>query len=298
MNQHIHPIKAWTLALRPPTLLTGFAPVIIGAALVPKDRLDLLAWLSMFGCLLCVALMQSGANLVNDVKDFQKGVDQPDRLGPPRAAQQGWLTPKSIAKGYRNCFAAALVIGIFLAARGGMEIFLLGLACIATAYAYTGGPFPLSKIGLGEVVALVFFGPLAVAGTAYVVSLDFSLMDIFWGLGTGLLAAALMGINNYRDMNGDASAGKRTLAVRLGQAKAQALPWHCMTLAGGLLVLFGLSKGHILASIVLGGLYFFVAGIKIKPYLIPQGSALNLALKRTSLLNFLYSLGFFYLSGS
>jgi 1,4-dihydroxy-2-naphthoate octaprenyltransferase len=164
-------------------------------------------------------LLQIGANLANDVFDFEKGADTEERLGPPRVTQLGLLTPAAVRRGVAAVFAAAAVVGLYLVAVGGWPIALVGALSIAAGLAYTGGPYPLGYHGLGDLAVFLFFGPVAVAGTHYVQALTPSGLAIAVSLPVGALATAILVVNNLRDIETDAKAGKRTLAVRIGRRK-------------------------------------------------------------------------------
>ncbi len=217
-------MKYWIMAARPKTLPAGASPVILGIALAYKTGI---CWWAALATLACCMLLQIGANLVNDYFDAAHGVDDKDRLGPQRVTQQGFLKPDKVKAAFLLCFALALALGVLLVMRGGWVIVAIGLASIAAAYLYTGGPKPLSYLGLGEVLAFVFFGPVAVAGTYYLQTLTFSKAAILVGMGPGLLSALLMSVNNLRDMESDRRTGKRTLALTLGEHKARIM---CLSL--------------------------------------------------------------------
>lgn len=291
--------RYWLMAMRPKTLLTGLAPVLIGGALAASEFGETIMTLSprqmvlFICCLLVVTLLQAGANIVNDVKDFQKDIDTIRRVGPQRMAQSGLLPVEALQQGYRLCFAAALVIGFGVAAAAGWPLALLGLGCMAMAYLYSGGPRPLSHLGLGELVAFLFFGPVAVMGTSYAVTSHWSGLAALWGVPPGLFAAALMAVNNVRDIDQDAAAKKMTLAVRLGRYRAQQLPlWFVVagTSWYGVLawVLDGFTPTIFAALAILSAVVTGAISINIWP----RGSNFNGALQRISAYNFLYALIF------
>jgi 1,4-dihydroxy-2-naphthoate octaprenyltransferase len=168
------------------------------------------------------SLLQIGCNFANDVSDFLSGADTDERLGPARATQKGWLTPKAMMVATAVVLGAALAVGLYLIALGGWPIALIGLTGMVCAVAYTAGPYPLGYHGLGDIVVFVFFGPLAVCGTFYVQSGDLSPAVVLASVPIGLLAAAILVVNNLRDRETDAKVGKRTLAVRWGARGARA----------------------------------------------------------------------------
>ena len=209
-------LGAWFLACRPKTLSVSLAPVLVGTALAWQQQAYLL-WLPLLAAALGAALIQIGTNLFNDVGDFLRGADQPGRVGPPRATAEGWLTPTAVRAGAWASFALAFACGIYLVSHGGWPIVVIGLCSLAAGWAYTGGPRPIAYGPLGEVFVIAFFGVVAVGGSYYLQTLALIPAALLAGLQLGLLAAAVITVNNYRDLDSDAASGKRTLAVRLGR---------------------------------------------------------------------------------
>ncbi|OMG56563.1 1,4-dihydroxy-2-naphthoate octaprenyltransferase [Azonexus hydrophilus] len=207
---------AWFLACRPKTLTVSLSPVLVGTAIAWQQSSQLL-WLPLLAAAFGAAFIQIGTNLFNDVGDFLRGTDQPGRIGPRRATAEGWLTPATVKAGAWTSFALAFVCGIYLVAHGGWPIIAIGLASLAAGWSYTSGPKPIAYGPLGEVFVLVFFGLVAVAGSHYLQTLSLSPAALLAGTLLGLHAAAVITVNNYRDLDGDAASGKRTLAVRLGR---------------------------------------------------------------------------------
>jgi 1,4-dihydroxy-2-naphthoate octaprenyltransferase len=208
-------IPAWILAARPATLTAAFAPVAVGTACA--WRVGGIRWDAALAALLGAFLIQIATNFANDMFDFQKGADTEERLGPTRTAQAGLLTVRQLRRGIMVTFAFALGAGIYLTWIAGPAVVVIGLASMAAGLAYTGGPFPLAYNGLGDVFVMVFFGFVAVCGTAFVQALF--VPDIAWAasIPIGALATAILVVNNVRDFEGDARAGKRTLVVRFGR---------------------------------------------------------------------------------
>jgi len=161
-------------------------------------------------------LLQIGANLANDVFDYEKGADQHDRLGPMRVTQAGLLSPKDVKTGMWVTFALAAICGIYMTLVSGWFILLIGLLAILAAIAYTGGPFPYGYKGLGEIFVFIFFGFAAVCGTYYAQTNTISQLAVLSSIPVGLLIVAILVVNNVRDYESDKSANKRTLAVRFG----------------------------------------------------------------------------------
>ena len=207
-------IKLWLQASRPKTLPAAAAPVIIGTALAYQANSihPLSALAALFGAL----FIQIGTNLANDYFDFKKGIDSENRLGPTRVTQAGLIAPESVKKGIYIAFGLAFFIGIYLVFRGGIPIVVIGLLSILFGLLYTGGPYPIGYIGLGDIFVLIFFGPVAVGGTFYVQTLSINSDIIIVGLAPGLFSTAILVVNNLRDIDNDKLSGKKTLAVRFG----------------------------------------------------------------------------------
>lgn len=211
--------SVWLLAVRPKTLGAAVAPILIGTAMAyAVDKGHAVAALA---ALLGALLIQIGTNISNDYFDFVKGADTEERLGPIRATQAGLVTPEAMRRNFVVVFGLAVLVGIYLVYRGGWPIVIIGVLSIASGILYTGGPMPLGYLGLGDLFVLIFFGPVAVGGTFYVQTLELPLEVILAGFGPGLLATALLAVNNLRDEPTDKKVGKRTLAVRFGPAFAR-----------------------------------------------------------------------------
>jgi 1,4-dihydroxy-2-naphthoate octaprenyltransferase len=206
--------SAWWLAVRPATLTASAAPVLVGAGAAWAE--DVFRAGPVIAALLGATLLQVGANFANDVFDFERGADNADRLGPQRATQQGWITPAQMKRAMWLAFAAATLTGFYLTYVAGWPVLALGLVSIAAAYLYTGGPQPYGYLGLGDLAVFLFFGLGAVAGTYFVQALTVSPLALAASVPIGALATAILVVNNLRDIETDARAGKRTLAVRLG----------------------------------------------------------------------------------
>ena len=206
---------AWVLACRPATLTAAVSPVAVGTAcaVAAGGFRPLPALAALFGA----ACLQIGSNLANDVFDFEKGADTAERLGPVRAAQAGLLTPKQLRRGMIVAFALAFTVGIYLTVVAGPAIVVIGLASIASAIAYTGGPYPLGYHGLGDVFVMLFFGFVAVCGTAFVQTGTVPAVAWIASIPVGSIATAILVVNNVRDCETDVRAGKRTLPVRFGR---------------------------------------------------------------------------------
>ena len=211
----VTPLSAWLLAGRPKTLPAAISPVLVGCAVAwAENGFDLVSALAAFAVAL---LLQIGANLANDVADFRRGADTEDRLGPLRVTQGGLIPPRQVAIATVAVLTAAAVPGLFLVWRGGPVLAMLGLLAIAAAVTYTAGPKPFGYLGLGELAVFVFFGPVAVAGTAYVMTHEVTRLALLSSAAMGCLVTAILVVNNLRDIDTDRLAGKHTLAVRIGR---------------------------------------------------------------------------------
>ena len=229
MNKQTSNRSAWALAIRPRTLPAAAAGVVMGSALAWQDgffQLD-----AALACLLTALLLQIGSNLANDVFDFERGTDTPERLGPVRVTQAGLLTPAQVKYGMVVVFGLAALLGLYLAWLGGWPIILIGLAAILSAIAYTGGPFPLGYYGLGDLFVFIFFGLASVAGTYYVQAGFVSSAAWWMTIPPGLIITAILVVNNLRDLENDRKAGKRTLAVILGERATKTQYLICMIAA-------------------------------------------------------------------
>jgi len=213
--------RQWFEGSRPRTLPAAIAPVAVGAGLGAwADAFDL--GRVLLALVVAVAL-QVGVNYANDYSDGIKGTDA-ERVGPVRLVGQGLAAPAQVRAAAFASFAVAAVSGLTLVALTGQWWLLaVGVASIAAAWLYTGGPRPYGYAGLGEVFVFVFFGLVPVVGTAYVQTLTVTVADVVASIGVGLLSCAILVTNNLRDIPGDTVAGKTTLAVRLGDARTRRL---------------------------------------------------------------------------
>ncbi len=208
------------LASRPKTLTAAAAPVVVGTGLAAFHGVA--ATLPAIAALVGALLIQIATNLANDYYDFVRGTDTHERVGPLRVTQAGLLSPAAVRGGMILTLALAFAVGLYLVAVGGWPIVWIGLASLACAVLYTGGPFPLAYHGLGDLFVFVFFGLIAVAGTYYVQGLAWPRDALVAGSAMGALITAILVVNNLRDLDTDRKAGKRTLAVVLGRRGTRA----------------------------------------------------------------------------
>lgn len=208
-------VQAWVLAARPATLTAAFVPVAVGTACA--FSVGGFRPLPALAALLGAFLIQIGTNFANDVFDFEKGTDDENRLGPLRAAQAGLLSPGQLRWGMIVVFGAAVAVGAYLVWVAGPWVIAIGLASIAAGVAYTAGPYALAYLGLGDLFVMIFFGFVAVCGTAFVQVGSVPTLAWWASVPVGALSTAILVVNNVRDAEGDAKAGKRTVVARWGR---------------------------------------------------------------------------------
>jgi 1,4-dihydroxy-2-naphthoate polyprenyltransferase len=221
--------RLWLLATRPATLPASMSPVLVGASIAAHDNRVRVAT-TLLALLVAVAL-QVGVNYANDYSDFTRGADTPARIGPMRAAASGLVAPRRVLHAALIAFAVAACAGLAVALIAGPWLVAVGAACIAAAWFYTGGPRPYGYAGLGELFVFVFFGLVATVGTVYVNEGRATLLALYGGVAMGSLAVAILLLNNIRDVETDAAAGKRTLAVRIGRGWARGLLFAAFAVA-------------------------------------------------------------------
>src|SRR3954467_12009470 len=210
----------WFAGARPRTLPAAVSPVLAGTAIAVYD--DAAVWWKALLALAVALALQVGVNYANDYSDGVRGTDA-DRVGPMRLVGSGTATPGAVKRAAFLAFGVAAVAGLVLAATTAWWLALVGLLCVLAAWFYTGGSRPYGYLGLGEVMVFVFFGLVAVIGTTYVQTGTFELSALFAAIGIGSYACALLVANNLRDIPTDRVAGKRTLAVVLGEDRTRAL---------------------------------------------------------------------------
>ena len=278
------------MAARPKTLAAGIAPVIIGAAMAGADRR-----FHALGALCALAgaiLIQIGTNFANDYFDAAKGSDTKERIGPVRVVQAGLISPGAMRLAAALVFLAACAPGLYIVWRGGWPFVAIGLVSILCGVLYTGGPYPLGYLGLGDLFVLAFFGPIAVGGTYYVQALALPPEVAIAGIAAGLFSVAILTVNNLRDIEQDRQAGKRTLPVRFGRTFARIEYAVAFIVAGAaipLLLAWRTGRWGVMASIL--ALAAAVPTIRTV-FTKTGGPALNTALARTGQLLLLFAILF------
>ena len=289
-DQPLTKLQIWALASRPKTLPAAAAGVITGTALALHDGYFRPG--PALAALLVALLLQTGSNLANDVYDFERGADAGERHGPMRVTQAKLLSPEQVKTGMFVVFGLSALLGLYLAFVAGWVVILIGLAAIVSAFAYTGGPFPLGYYGLGDLFVFIFFGVAAVTGTYFVQAGTVSAQAWWMSLPVGWLIVDILVVNNLRDIETDRATGKHTLAVRFGERSTR-MEYTILLVASYLLLpvlaLFGiLSWMSMLTwlSIPLGWRTWQVVQKQ-------SGRPLNKALAGTGLLALVFSLLFF-----
>ncbi len=281
-------LRLWLVAARPRTLPAAIAPVLVGTALAASE--GVFRPLVFAAALVGSVFIQIGTNLSNDYSDARRGADTEDRLGPLRVTAGGLMPPRRVLVGTYVAFGVAVAAGTYLIAVAGWELLLVGVASILAGVLYTGGPRPYGYEGFGELFVFLFFGVVAVVGS-YFAQTERLVWEAFaLSVSIGLLAAAILLINNVRDIDTDRRAGKRTLAVRLGRESARRL------FVGMVLVAFLVPP----ATWVTGGLSpWILLSLLVSPLAVPlvrtvltraDGPSLNAALGRSGALLALFSL--------
>lgn len=238
-------MKHWWIAIRPKTLTASLSPIILGTAFAIKDGFFNFRILTMI--IIAATAIQIGTNLTNDYFDFLKGVDTKTRVGPVKVLQKGWVTLQAMRKAIILVFTIAGLSSSYLILKGGYPIGIIAASSIFFAITYTAGPFPLGRIGLAEIVEVIYFGPVAVSCTHYLLTNHFAWYTVVGGLIPGFLSLAILAVDNLRDYHTDKAAGKKTLCVRLGQKFGQAQYYFCLLVGfSAPLILVAMTKNHYL----------------------------------------------------
>jgi 1,4-dihydroxy-2-naphthoate octaprenyltransferase len=276
--------RAWLMAARPPTLPAAVVPVLVGTAAVA--RLGFLP-LAFVAALLAAVLIQVGTNFANDYFDFHKGADTAERLGPVRVTQSGLIAPDTVRAAMVLVFGLAALVGLYLVFVGGWPILLIGLLSIMAGVLYTGGPYPLAYHGLGDLFVFIFFGLVAVCGTAYLHTGAVPGVAWFAALPVALIVTAIIVVNNLRDIDTDRLARKHTLAVLIGR---RATRFEYLLLVIGAYALLPLGPLLGLASVwaLLPLLTLPIAAMLMRTVFTVEGRPLNRALAGTGRLHLLF----------
>jgi len=256
-------VNRWLAGARPRTLPAAVVPVFVGTACAAAEVDRLIVWRALAALIVALAI-QVATNYANDYSDGIRGTDDA-RVGPVRLVASGLAAPVSVKRAAFVAFGVAGVAGLALSIAVGPQLLVVGAASMAAGWFYTGGPRPYGYAGLGELFVFVFFGLVATVGSPYVQTAHLHGLEFVAAVPVGLLAVALLVVNNLRDIPGDTVAAKRTLAVRLGDARTRAFYVGCIGVAfvgvaavgadrtGGLLALLALPLAARPARRVLGG---------------------------------------------
>lgn len=282
-------LRAWLMAVRPPTLPAAIVPVLVGTATAAAA--GYFRPLPFVAALIAALLIQIGTNLTNDYFDYRKGADTTARLGPVRVTQSGLIAPRTIWTATVVTFGLAALIGLYLVSVGGWPILIIGLLSIAAGILYTGGPWPLGYHGLGDLFVFVFFGLIAVTGTVYLQIGVFIRMALVNALPVAMLVTAILVVNNLRDRDTDRVAGKHTLAVLIGRRATRA-QYALLVLGAYLVPLGSWLAGAASGWFWLPWLTLPLAITLIRTVITQEGAALNRALGGTGRLHLLFGLLF------
>ncbi len=215
----LSPVRIWVMAARLRTLPAAIAPVLVGTSVAIGQGVFRAG--PFVAALLGALFIQIGTNLANDYSDAKRGADAEDRVGPVRVTAGGLVPPRQVLVATYVTFGLAVTCGLYLVAVSGVELLFVGVASIAAGVLYTGGPKPYGYEGLGELFVFLFFGIVAVTGSAFAQLEAWPWEAFVLAVPVGLLASAILVVNNVRDMDSDKRAGKRTLAVRLGRERGR-----------------------------------------------------------------------------
>jgi 1,4-dihydroxy-2-naphthoate octaprenyltransferase len=275
-------MRIWLMAARVRTLPAAIAPVLVGTALA--GYFDVFHPLRFIAALIGAIFIQVGTNLSNDYSDARRGADAEDRLGPVRVTAGGLVPPKHVLVATYVSFAVAVLAGVYLVAVAGWQLLIVGAASILAGVLYTGGPKPYGYEGLGELFVFLFFGIVAVAGSYFVQTKHLHWEAFALAVPVGLLAAAILVVNNIRDIDTDKRAGKRTLAVRLGRERTRRL-FAAMVYFAYLLTPITWLFGPLKAWVLLPWLTIPVAAPIVRTVRNhADGASLNQALAQTGML--------------
>ncbi len=281
--------RVWWSAVRPVTLAASVAPVLAGTAVAVHEG-GAKWWAGLLALVVALAI-QGGVNLANDYSDYVRGADA-DRVGPLRASSSGVVDPASVRRAAIAGFGLAALAGAVLSLAVDWRLLLVGAACLLAGWMYTGGPRPYGYYGLGEVFAFLFFGLVATVGTAYVETGRITTLSVLLGCGVGFLAAAILVLNNLRDIETDAAAGKRTLATRLGRRGTRILLLVLVSAAFAVPIVIFLTE---LAGVTVMAMHFGIpiASVPVRTaFATTSAPELVKALRRMAVAEMAYSLLF------
>ncbi len=286
---NISKFNLWVTASRPKTLPAAVTPVIVGSAIAGfEHKFNLVP--AAFALVISL-LIQIATNFVNDLYDYLKGTDKPDRVGPQRLLTSGLISPKEMKSAIYFTFGLAFLLGLYLVWLGGWIVLLIGVLSIAAGIGYTAGPFPFAYNGLGDIFVFIFFGIVATVGTYFVQALSFSYLALWASVPVGLLITNILVVNNYRDADEDKEANKKTLAVRFGKSFARSQ--YLLSIVVSYAVLFVIYFEYkTTAWVFLPFLALPLAVKLIKMIYTLTGSPLNKTLALTGIFSTIYGLLF------
>lgn len=280
-------LEIWYLAARPKTLPAAIAPIVVGTSVAVHE--DGFVWWVALLALLTALLLQIAANFANDALDAKRGSDTADRTGPTRVTSAGFVTYKQVMNATWITLLLAMCTGLPLLIRGGWPFVFLGIACLVCAVAYTGGPFPISYLGLGEIFVFLFFGIIAVTGTAYLQTQEITALALAAAIPPGAMSVGILTTNNYRDLEQDRVANKHTVAVRIGAANTR-LQYYAMLVMTAITPLVfwavGWLNGWALLTVLAWPLLWQLA----QQFRTKTGPALNKTLGQTGQVALIHSL--------
>lgn len=282
-------VGAWILAARPATWSAAFVPVAVGTAVARFE--GALHVGAAIAALLGAIFIQIGTNFANDVYDYEKGADTHERLGPTRAVAAGLLTPRDVRVGMWAAFGIASLFGLYLAWVAGPAVIAIGIASVFSGLWYTMGRFSLAYLGLGDVFVMLFFGFVAVTGTAFVQSGHVYPLALWASVPIGALATAILVVNNVRDRSTDVRASKKTLVVRFGRAAGVA-EYVLLCVAAYAVPLLLAVDGRVSKAVLLPLVTAPFAVALVRELATTEGRPLNATLKKTSILLLVYGVLF------
>jgi 1,4-dihydroxy-2-naphthoate octaprenyltransferase len=285
----IEKTKIWIIASRPKTLPAAFSPVIVGSAVAHFCNSFKLTFAIL--ALLVSLFIQIGTNFVNDLFDFRKGTDKKDRVGPERFLTTGIVTEKQVINAIIISFGIAFISGIFLVFSSNWILLAVGILSILAGISYTAGPFPLAYNGFGDIFVFIFFGFVGTIGTFYVQTHSISQLSILASIPIGALITNILVVNNYRDIEDDKLANKRTLIVVFGRNFAK-IQYVFLIMISYLSLIYIYFLMDFELTIFLPFLSLPIAISLIKQIYQVEGKQLNLTLAKTAQFSVLFSLLF------